>query len=105
MSRSLLQTLNAFTSAAVRIVAIFTPIVAKMSHIPLIDRRLRPFCEEIVRLDGESAAEVLFVASPMRQKAGRGARREGAREIQIQRRCSITAHFGDLHEIRSRKPV
>jgi hypothetical protein len=46
----------------------------------------------------------LFVASPMRQKAGRGARRKGAREIQIQRRCSITAHFGDLDEI-SRKPM
>jgi hypothetical protein len=59
MSRSLLQTPNAFTSAAVRIVAIFTLIVAKMSHILLIDWRLRPFCEGIVRLDGESAAEGL----------------------------------------------
>lgn len=68
LSGSLLQTLNALTSAAVRIVAIFTLTVAKMPHNLLIDRRLRPFCEGIVRLDGESGADALFVALGMGQK-------------------------------------
>ena len=68
LSGSLLQTLNALTSAAVRIVAIFTLTVAKMPHNLLIDRCLRPFCEGIVRLDGESGADALFVALGIRQK-------------------------------------
>ena len=78
LSGSLLQTLNALTSAAVRIVAIFTLTVAKMPHNLLIDRCLRPFCEGIVRLDGESGADALFVALGMGQKAVPGAQKRGA---------------------------
>jgi len=103
LSGSLLQTLNARTSAAVRIVAIFTVTVAKMPHNLLIDRCLRPFCEGIVRLDGESGADALFVALGIRQKPSPVPKRR--REIQIRRRRSIRAHFGDFHEIRSGKPV
>jgi hypothetical protein len=80
LSGSLLQTLNALTSAAVRIVSIFTLTVAKMPHNLLIDRCLRPFCEGIVRLDGESGADALFVASEMRQILSR-CPKAGHREI------------------------
>jgi hypothetical protein len=105
MSRSLLQTLNAFTSAAVRIVAIFTLIVAKMSHIPLIDWLLRPFCEGIVHLDGESAAEGLVCGiadAPKKLAAVPDERAPGKFKF---RGAVRLAHFGDFHEIRSRKPV